>query len=90
MCLCNSPQISTAVVVISHCNLPGIFINIEIPHFINMALAILEGGPYMPNPVQFVPRETLVNMARLDDIVITQIRSAQSYTARRDEAPLPD
>src|SRR5690606_29473264 len=80
----DSPELSTAIVMVDNRSLPGIFINIEITLSIDVTLALFQRGLYMPYPVKLVTRQPLVDMTRLDDLIILQVTINQFVGVIRD------
>src|SRR5690606_24567655 len=70
----NTPQIAATVVMIDRNGLPGVFIDVEVTLGIDVALARLQGRFHVPDAVQLIAAQILIDMAGFDDVRILQVR----------------
>src|SRR3990167_8100726 len=79
-----APQGTATVVVVDLRGLPGIFVDEEVTLGIDMTLARFQGRGHMPDAVQLITGQVLVDMASLDDLVILQLRRVQTVAVVRN------
>src|SRR3990167_11001201 len=79
-----TPQGTATVVVVDLRGLPGIFVDEEVTLGIDMTLARFQGRGHMPDAVQLITGQVLVDMASLDDLVILQLRRVQTVAVVRN------
>ncbi|MNH30213.1 hypothetical protein D3C79_904960 [compost metagenome] len=57
--------------------LPGVFVEVQVTLGIDVSLAWLERGLYMPDTMQFVAGQVLVDVPGFDDVGVFQARRPQ-------------
>ncbi|MNF00374.1 hypothetical protein D3C80_1991960 [compost metagenome] len=72
MPLSHTPQLAAAVVMIHFCQLPGVLIEVHVPCRIDVALPRLDLGHHLPDAVQLVAGQVLVDMPGLQDVGILE------------------
>lgn len=80
----DTPQVTAAIVLIDDCGLPGVLVDIEVTLGIDVALAGLEGGFHVPDAVQLVAGQILVDMTGLEDVRVLEVRGVQAVAVVRD------
>src|SRR5690606_38746196 len=63
----HAPQVATTVVVVDDRGLPGVFVDVEVTLGVDVALAGLEGGFHVPDTVQLIAGQILVDVTGLED-----------------------
>src|SRR3990167_10254547 len=79
-----TPQGTATILMVDLRGLPGVFIEVEVTLGIDMTLAGLQGRSHMPYTVQLVTGLLLVDMARLDDFAVLQLRRIQTVGVVRN------
>ncbi|MNN18901.1 hypothetical protein D3C81_1321210 [compost metagenome] len=57
--------------------LPGVFVKVHVALGIDMPLPRFERGLYMPDTMQLITRQVLVDVPRFDDVVVLEFRRLQ-------------
>ncbi|OQB88665.1 MAG: hypothetical protein BWX86_02630 [Verrucomicrobia bacterium ADurb.Bin122] len=91
MGLGGAPELAARVVLIDGEDLPAIFVEVESAAGVAVRGAGLELGLDHPDAVQFVAREVLVDVERLDDVVHLHLVAVEFVgVVRDDHLPLAD
>ena len=73
MRLRGAPQITLQVIVVSHCYLPAVFIDIKHPSPVDMFHSRLKRTFHDPHPMQLVTCQRRVDMLFPDDVIVIQV-----------------
>ncbi|MNN46890.1 hypothetical protein D3C81_1612900 [compost metagenome] len=70
----HAPQLATSVVMVHFCQLPGVLIEVHVSRRVNVTLAWLDLGHYLPDAVQFVAGQVLIDVTGLEDVGVLEGR----------------
>ncbi len=74
MRLGHAPQGAATVVMVDLGGLPGVLVDVEVTLGVDVPLARLQGRDHMPDAVQLVAGQVLVDVAGLDDFAVLDLR----------------
>ncbi|MNG07276.1 hypothetical protein D3C76_1515490 [compost metagenome] len=69
----NTPQFATTIVVVNFCQLPGVFIEIQIAFGVDVSLPRLQSRLDMPDPMQLIARQVLIDMSGLEYVSVFDV-----------------
>src|SRR5690606_26085180 len=68
----NTPELTTAIVMIDDRCLPGIFVDVEVTLGVDVAFTFFKGRAHVPHAVQLIASQILIDVACLDDLIVAE------------------
>src|SRR5690554_1126916 len=68
----NTPELTTAIVMIDYRCLPGIFVDVEVTLGVDVAFTFFKGRAHVPHAVQLIASQILIDVACLDDLIVAE------------------